>query len=69
MKRRMIGASRTVVLLADSSKFDQTSFCEVCGAERAQRLITDDRIAARERKALEKLGVAVTLVASSGARR
>ena len=62
IKRRMIEAARNVVLLADSSKLQQTSFCEVCGAERAQRIVTDDRIAARDRKALEKLGVTVTLV-------
>jgi DeoR/GlpR family transcriptional regulator of sugar metabolism len=64
----MIDAARQVVLLADSSKFQETSFREVCGVERAARLITDDRLGARERKALEKAGVAVTVVAA-GSRR
>ncbi len=62
MKRRMIAASRQAVLLADSSKFQQTSFCEVCGAEKMQRIVTDDRLPARSRKALEKLGVELTVV-------
>lgn len=64
MKRRMVDAARQVVLLADSSKFRETSFREVCGVERMARLITDDRLGARERKALEKAGVAVTAVAA-----
>jgi DeoR family transcriptional regulator of aga operon len=63
VKRRMIEAARQAVLLADSSKFKQTSFREVCGIERMARLITDDRLGARERKALEKAGVAVSAVA------
>jgi DeoR family transcriptional regulator of aga operon len=61
MKRRMIAAARTRVLLADSSKFRQASFCEVCGLAQIQRLISDERLAAAERKAIRKLGVALTL--------
>jgi DeoR family transcriptional regulator of aga operon len=68
MKRRMIDAARQVVLLADSSKFKETSFREVCGVERMARLITDDRLGARARKALEKAGVAVTVVAAESRR-
>jgi DeoR family transcriptional regulator of aga operon len=62
MKRRMIEAARQAVLLADSSKFEETSFREVCGVERMARLITDDRLGVRERKSLEKAGVALTVV-------
>jgi len=62
VKRRMIDAARKVVLLTDSSKFGQTSFCEVAGLDRVQRLVTDDRLPPRERKAVQKLGVALTLV-------
>ena len=61
MKRRMIDAARHVVLLADSSKFQQTSFREVCDVARVARVVTDERLAARDRRALEKAGVAVTL--------
>ncbi|MCC7047126.1 MAG: DeoR/GlpR transcriptional regulator [Alphaproteobacteria bacterium] len=68
MKRRMIDAAREVVLLADSSKFQETSFREVCGVERMARLVTDARLAARERKALEKAGVAVTAIAAESRR-
>lgn len=68
MKRRMIDAAREVVLLADSSKFQQTSFREVCGVDRLARIVTDDRLPARERKSLDKLGVALTEV-STGRRR
>lgn len=62
MKRRMIAAARKSVLLADSSKFQQTSFCEVCGVEKIQRIVTDDRLPAKPRKALEKLAVELTIV-------
>jgi len=68
MKRRMIDAARQVVLLADSSKFQQTSFREVCDMGKVSRVLTDDRLPARDRKALDKAGVAVTVV-SAGKRR
>ena len=58
----MIAATGQAVLLADSSKFQQTSFCDVCGAEKIQHIVTDDRLPARSRKALEKLGVKLTIV-------
>lgn len=61
VKRRMIDAARETVLLADSSKFGQTSFREVCDLSRVNRVITDDGLAARDRKALDKAGLAVTV--------
>jgi DeoR family transcriptional regulator of aga operon len=62
MKRRMIAASRTAVLLADSSKFQQTSFCEVCGIEKMRQVVTDERLPAKTRRAIEKLAVGLTVV-------
>lgn len=67
MKRRMIAAARKAVLLADSSKFQQTSFCEACGVEKMQHIVTDDRLPARPRRAIEKLGVELTVVSAKPA--
>jgi DeoR family transcriptional regulator of aga operon len=68
MKRRMIDAARQVVLLADSSKFQQTSFREVCDIARVATLVTDDRLSGRDRRAVEKTGITVA-VARAGKRR
>jgi DeoR family transcriptional regulator of aga operon len=67
MKRALIRAARRVVLLADSSKFAYPAFCEVCGIEAIGALISDTRLAAEHRLALEQRNVTVTLVEPEGA--
>jgi DeoR family transcriptional regulator of aga operon len=62
MKRALIGGARRVVLLADSSKFEHPSFCEICPVKRLHEIVTDSGIPPGERKALLRLGVKVTVV-------
>ena len=44
MKRRMIDAARHKIVLADSSKFGERSFCEICPIDRVDEIITDDGV-------------------------
>ncbi|MGQ0664065.1 MAG: DeoR/GlpR family DNA-binding transcription regulator [Pseudomonadota bacterium] len=64
IKRRMIAAARHVAVLADSSKFAQPAFCEICPAQAVHRLITDREIPKDDRRALEELGVTVDIAAA-----
>jgi DeoR family transcriptional regulator of aga operon len=42
MKRRMIDCAARVIVLADSSKFALPAFCDVCGLDLVDAIITDD---------------------------
>lgn len=44
MKRAMITAARRVIVLADSSKFTNPSFCTICDATEVHEIVTDDGI-------------------------
>lgn len=61
MKRRAIAAGRTVILLADSWKFGGPAFCDVCSVDELDEIITDQGIAADQRRAIDHLGVAITV--------
>jgi DeoR/GlpR family transcriptional regulator of sugar metabolism len=63
IKRALMGAARRTILLADSSKFQQRSFCAVCTMAELDEVITDDAIAAEPLAALREAAVKVTLVA------
>jgi DeoR family transcriptional regulator of aga operon len=62
IKRSLIGAANRVLLLLDSSKFEQSAFCEICPIQRIHEVICDDGMAPDDRRGLEQLGVRVTLV-------
>ena len=62
IKRALMGAARRTILLADSSKFKQRSFCAVCSMAELDEVITDDAIDADSLAALREAGVKVTLV-------
>lgn len=62
MKRGLIKAARQVVVLADSSKFVYPAFCEVCGIEAIDLLISDSGLAAEHRLSLQRRNVELTLV-------
>lgn len=64
-KRRLAAAARRMVVLADSSKFEQPAFRRVCPLSSAAMLICDDGLPSSQRKAIEEAGVAVSL-ASTG---
>lgn len=61
MKRRMIAASRQVVLLADGSKFGRRAFARIVGIEEVDVLVTDAAPAGALADALDANSVAVHL--------
>jgi DeoR/GlpR family transcriptional regulator of sugar metabolism len=61
-KRAMIKAARQVFLLADSSKWDQTGFIKVAQLEEIDALISDEKLPASARTAVERLGIRLILV-------
>lgn len=67
MKRLMIDAARRVVVLADSGKFGDPSFCEICGADRVDELITDEGAVEDQLRELRAAGVTCTLAEVPGA--
>jgi DeoR family transcriptional regulator of aga operon len=62
LKHAWIEAANRVLLLLDSSKFEQSAFCEICPIQRIHEIICDDGLDFANRRALEQLGVKVTLV-------
>jgi DeoR/GlpR family transcriptional regulator of sugar metabolism len=59
IKRAMIAASQRTVLLADAAKFDMNAMVRVCEASELDAIVTDERLPAKRRKALERAGVEV----------
>jgi len=61
IKRALMGAARRTILLADSSKFQQRSFCTVCTLAELDEVITDDAITPQALAAVRE-AAPVTLV-------
>jgi DeoR/GlpR family transcriptional regulator of sugar metabolism len=59
IKRAMIVASQRTVLLADAAKFDMDAMVRVCEASELDAIVTDHRVPAKRRKALDRAGVEV----------
>lgn len=62
LKQAWIEAANRVLLLLDSSKFEQSAFCEICPIQRIHEIVCDDALDSAHRRALEQLGLRVTLV-------
>jgi DeoR family transcriptional regulator of aga operon len=62
VKRRMLEAAGIKVLLADSTKFGEQAFNDVCGLNQLDFIITDDAVDPRHLDELDKLGVMVRVV-------
>lgn len=60
MKRTFIKAARVAVIAADSRKFDEPAFCEICPLSDFDELITDEGIPAESYRQIEEAGVKVT---------
>ena len=61
VKRALVAAAETVVLVADSSKFLNRAFCLFAGLGEIDRVITDTRISPEARQCLDDAGVLVEL--------
>lgn len=66
IKRSLIEAAQRVILLLDSSKFEQPAFCEICPIQRIHEVICDDGMNPDDRRGLEQLGIRVTLIPVRG---
>lgn len=62
MKRAMLSAARRTVLLADSSKYGQRAFFQVCRLDEIDTVITDSGLDAGMKGDLESLGIEVITV-------
>ncbi len=62
IKRGFAAAASRVVLLADSSKFTISAFCEICPIGWVHEIVCDDGLSLEDRSGLERQGVQVTLV-------
>lgn len=61
LNAQMIRISSQVTAVADASKFGRRSLSVICGVERIDRIITDERIAPETASALEARGVEVVV--------
>ncbi len=62
LNKKMIDASESTIVLADSSKFSRHGFGKICGFEAITRVITDDKIPEKIVKQLENMGVIMEIV-------
>jgi DeoR/GlpR family transcriptional regulator of sugar metabolism len=62
IKRAMIEAAETVVLLADAEKFSMSGVVRVCEAGAIDHIVTDGAIPAAVRAAIDDAGIEVTIV-------
>ena len=62
LDQKMIETAQTVVVLADSTKFDRRGLGRVCSLERIQYIVTDNKVSKNNIKALEDRGIKVIIV-------
>ncbi|MBF9255456.1 DeoR/GlpR transcriptional regulator [Pontibacter sp. 172403-2] len=62
LNRQMIMISQKTIVLADSTKFGKRGFGRICGFEDIDQIITDKGVSDYNVKALEGIGVKVTIV-------
>ena len=62
LNQRMMQTAQQTIVLADSSKFGKRGFGRICGVEQVRHIITDQGIAATDRKKIQDLGIALTIV-------
>ncbi len=62
LNQRMIETAQTVVILADSSKFDRRGLGKICGFDQVQYIITDDKVSDATVKMIEDKSVKVIVV-------
>ena len=57
----MIGLAQTVVVLADSSKFDRRGLGKICNLDQIDYIITDDHVSRETVEKIEKTGIKVVI--------
>jgi DeoR family transcriptional regulator of aga operon len=62
VNQKMIETAQTVVILADSTKFDRRGLGRICGFEQVHYIITDNKVADSTQKAIEEKGIKMIIV-------
>lgn len=62
LNQKMIETAQTVVILADSTKFNRRGLGKICGFEQVQYVVTDDKVADKTIRQLEDRGLKVIVV-------
>ena len=61
LNQKMIETAQTVVIMADSTKFDKRGLGKICGFEQVHYIITDGKVADTVVSAIEERGVKVII--------
>jgi len=61
LNQKMIESAQTIVVCADSTKFDRRGLGRICSLEQVQYIITDNKVSPNTVKALEDKGIKVIL--------
>ncbi|NML39435.1 DeoR/GlpR transcriptional regulator [Chitinophaga sp. G-6-1-13] len=62
LNQKMIATVQKIIVLADSTKFGKRGFGRICGLEDVDEVITDTAISPHLVKAMEDMGIKVTIV-------
>jgi DeoR family transcriptional regulator of aga operon len=62
LNQKMIETAQTVVVLADSTKFDRRGLGRICGLEQVHYIITDRHVSDGTVKAIQEMGIKVIVV-------
>ncbi len=65
--QRLLGQARALVVLADSTKFTASASLLVCGLDRVDVLITDDRLTDRDASMVQAAGVRLIVASAAPA--
>ncbi|MEE6187841.1 Glucitol operon repressor [Mycovorax composti] len=61
LNRKMIDAAQTLILLADSTKFNRRGVAKICGIEQISYIVTDDKITPELVNQFEERGIKVII--------
>lgn len=64
LNKYMINSSKEVIVLVDSTKFGKKSFGLICGLDRVDRIITDDKIDKETANKIKALGIDLIICSS-----
>jgi DeoR family transcriptional regulator of aga operon len=62
LNQKMVETAQTVVVLADSTKFDRRGLGRICGLEQVHYIITDRNVSNNTVKAIKEMGIKVIVV-------
>lgn len=61
LNRKMIDAAQTLILLADSSKFNRRGVAKICSLDQVSYIVTDDKIPPRLVRRFEDSGIKIII--------